>query len=137
MYEIIRMKENNVASKLYQDRNEFIKDFQIFEKSGLPCKANGTSKDTGEPVSVTRNGWNDDDVVLTAMVDFGHGKVYSYQAGKRYSGQYEVLTKYGQAIVTVSYAWRNIDDFRAEMWNLGYDESVMFESILVRKVVSK
>lgn len=136
MYEIIRMKENNVASKLYKDKDQFLADFQIFSKKGIPCKASGISK-TGEPVSVTRNGWNDDDVVLTAKVDFGSGKVYTYQAGKRYSGQYEVLTKYGQSIVNVSYAWRNIDDFRAEMWNLGYDEPVMFESILVRKVVIK
>lgn len=136
MYEIIRMKGNDVASKLYEDKNKFLADFQIFTKKGIPCKAQGVAK-TGEIASVTRNGWNDDDVVLTAVVDFGNGRKYSYQAGKRYSGKYEVLTKYGYSIVTVSYAWRQIDDFRAEIWALGYDEPVMFESILVRKAVIK
>ena len=136
MYEIIRMKGSDVSSKLYTEKTKFLADFQIFAKKGIPCKAQGVSK-TGEIASITRNGWNDDDVILTAVVDFGNGRKYSYQAGKRYSGQYEVLTRYGQSIVTVSYAWRQIDDFRAEMWNLGYDEPVMFESILVRKVVSK
>ena len=136
MYELIYVNASKAASKLYTDKGAFVRDFQILEKKGLPCKASGTSKNGGIAV-VTRNGWSDDDVILTAVVDFGNGKTYSYSAGKRYSGKYEVLTKYGQSIVTVSYAWRQIDDFRAEIWELGYDEPVSFESILIRKVVSK
>lgn len=136
MYEIIYLNGNKAPSKLYVNKSAFIHDFQILDKKGFPCKASGPSKDGGIAVA-TRNGWSDDDVILTAIVDFGNGKTYTYSAGKRYSGKYEVSTKYGQAIVSVTYKWRQIDDFRSEIWAAGYDEPVMFESILVRKVVSK
>ena len=137
MYELLYAKnDTEIRSKLYSNKDAFIDDFQKLERIGLPVKAQGVAK-TGEIAVVTRNGWNDDDAILTAVVDFGHGKTYSYCAGKRYSGKYEVLTKYGQEVVNVSYAWRQIDDFYAYIWSLGYDEPVSFESILVRKVVSK
>lgn len=136
MYEIIYLNGNKAPSKLYENKETFIHDFQILDKKGLPCKASGPSKD-GSIAVVTRNGWSDDDVILTVIVDFGNGKTYTYSAGKRYSGKYEVLTKYGQSVVTVTYKWRQIDNFRAELWELGYDEPVSFESIVVRKVVSK
>ena len=134
MYEIIYLKDGKAPSKLYLDRESFVHDFQILEKKGLPCLAQGPSK-TGEIVKIARNGWNDDEVVLTVDVDFGSGKKYSYQAGKRYSGFYEVETRNGSAIVSVAYRWRQIDEFRASLWAVGYDEPTLFESILIRKVV--
>ena len=133
MYELLYMRGHEVRSKLYEDRNAFVKDFQTLEKSGLPCKAQGSSKAGGVAV-VTRNGWDDDDVILTAEVEFSSGRKYSYSAGKRYSGLYEVLTKYGQETVNVTYKWRQIDEFRADLWELGYDNPVSFEFVMVKKV---
>ena len=126
--------ETDVRSKLYEDRNAFLKDFQILETSGKPMMAQGPGKDSGAIIVERRNGWNDDDVILTAEVNFGYGKVYKYSAGKHYSGLYEVIGRSGNCIVSVSYKWRQIDDFRAELFEKGYDEPTAFESILVKKV---
>ena len=134
MWEIIRNKNCEIKSHMYDNRERFIEDFQKFSSSGVPFKAQGVAKD-GSIASVARNGWNDNDVVLTANVKFPNNKIYSYTAGKHYSGMYEVVTKYGTSIVSVTYEWRQIDEFRAAIWEAGYDEPVSFESILIRKVV--
>lgn len=135
VYEIVYLKtEAEVRSKLYEDRDAFVKDFNAFTRLGKPVVGKGPDKVTGDFIHVGRNGWDDNDVVLTVDVDFGSGKSYSYQASKRYEGSYEVETKYGTSVVTVTYRWRQIDEFRASLWEKGYDNPVLFESILIRKV---
>lgn len=132
-YEIAYISsENEIRSKLYDSRDKFITDFNIISKSGKPCMAQGPDK-TGKIVVVEKNGWNNDDVILTAVVNFGSGKKYSYSASRHYSGMYEVLSRGETVLVSVSYAWRQIDEFRASLWEKGYDNPTAFESILVRK----
>lgn len=126
--------ETEVRSKIYDNREGFINDFQIVKASGKPMMAQGPSK-TGSFEKITVNGWNDDDVILTAVVNFGFGKEYTYSAGKHYSGMYEVAGAKGNSIASVKYEWRMLDDFRAELFEAGYDNPTRFESILVRKVV--
>ena len=135
MYEIAYVNnEKEIRSKLYEQRDAFLKDYQIIKKSGKPMMGQGPNKNTGKIVSTTENGWSDDDVILTAEVKFSSGTEYSYSAGKHYSGLYEVKTSIGGAIVSVNYRWRLLDEFRASMWTLGYDEPTRFESIMIRKV---
>ena len=135
VFELISLEKENVFSEIYTDRNKFVKVFREKEERGYPCKAQGPGKDGGI-ATVVRNGWNDDDVVLTVDVTFGT-KTYSYQASKRYAGTYKVKTRFGISIVEVAYRWRQIDEFMAYIWELGYDHAVMFDSILVEKVVTK
>lgn len=125
--------KTEVRSNLYTDRKKFIGDLQLLTKSGKPMMGQGPDK-TGKLQKISRNGWDDDEVVLTAEVNFGTGQKYSYIAGKHYSGMYEILSESGTAIVSVNYRWRQIDDFRSEMWTAGYDEPASFESVLVRRV---
>lgn len=133
MFELILKDGTSVRSKLYADRNKFAEDYTKMTKTAVPFKAQGIGKD-GKPFALEMNGWNDDDVILTAVVKFGNDKTYGYSAGKRYSGIYSVKTKYGESIVSVNYKWRDIDEFRTEIWEAGYDEPVSFESILIEKV---
>lgn len=133
MVEMLLKDGTDIRSKVFTDRTEAGRAYQSLDKKTLPFKVHGIGKDN-KPITVKKNGWKDDDVILTACVKFGNGKVYSYTAGKRYSGMYEVETKLGKSVVVVSYRYRDIDEFRAEIWEAGYDEPVSFESILIKKV---
>ena len=133
MVEMLLKDGTDIRSKVFTDRTEAGRAYQSLNNKTLPFKVHGIGKDN-KPITVKKNGWNDDDVVLTACVKFGNGKTYSYIAGKRYSGMYEVRTKFGESDVVVSYKYRDIDEFRAEIWAAGYDEPVSFESILIKKV---
>lgn len=132
-YELVyAASENDIRSKLYDNRESFVKDFQIIKKSGKPMMGQGPDKH-GNFVQLCENGWDNDDFILTAVVDFGSGKKYAYSAGKHYSGMYPVDSRNKSVIVSVNYKWRNIDDFRAELFEAGYDNPTSFESILVKK----
>ena len=134
MYELVYIKdEKEIRSKIYKDREKFIDDFHVFEKSGRPTMGQGPDKN-GNFTQVTRNGWNNDDVILTAVVNFGSGTEYSYSASKHYSGMYEVEGKKGNVIVSVKYQWRLYDEYMAFLFEKGYDNPTSFESILVRRV---
>ena len=135
-YEIVYLRnKDEVRSKLYDDRGQFLADFQLISKSGKPCMAQGPDKN-GKITIVTKNGWQDEDFVLTAVVNFGSGKKYSYSASRHYSGLYEVTSRDSTVVVAVTYAWRQIDEFRADLWKKGYDNPTSFESILVKKVAN-
>lgn len=123
----------DIRSKVFTNALEATTAYKALLKNTVPFKVHGI-RDDGKFISVEKNGWDDEGVVLTAAVKFGNGKTYSYIAGKRYSGMYEVRTKFGESIVAVSYRYRDIDEFRAEIWAAGYDEPVSFESILIKKV---
>lgn len=131
--EMLLKDGTDVRSKVFTNALEAATAYKSLLKNTVPFKVHGICGD-GQFVSVEKNGWNDEDVVLTADAKFGNGKTYSYVAGKRYSGLYEVKTKFGESVVSVSYRYRDIDEFRAEIWEAGYDEPVSFESILIKKV---
>ena len=131
--EMLLKNGTDVRSKVFTDRTEAGKAYQLLEHKDIPFKVHGIGKDD-KPFVIEKNGWSDEDVILTAAVKFGNGKTYSYTAGKRYSGLYEVKTKFGESVVTVAYKYRDIDEFRAEIWAAGYDEPVSFESILIKKI---
>lgn len=133
-YELVYVAgSDDIRSKIYHNREAFLKDFQIIKASGKPMMAQGPDK-AGKIAQVCENGWNNDDFALTAVVNFGSGKKYAYQASKHYSGMYEVVGRTKNTIVGVAYKWRDIDAFRAELFEAGYDNPTCFESILVKKV---
>ena len=135
-YEIAYINGQEVRSKIYTNKDAFTKDFKAIKASKKPVMAQGPNKN-GKHCQVIENGWNNDDVILTAVVKFDNDKEYAYSAGKHYFGMYEVTGRKGNILVSVKYQWRLIDEFRAELFEKGYDSPTSFESILVRKVASK